>query len=300
MSTALDPLTPRGVSLLRALYNRLKGPRVLIGAGVCALVGIGVALLIAGVIPIPFRNDNGTEMLQAPGAVTGQAPTKGAASPLYCGGTDKPFVALSFDDGPGPRTRGTVDVLRRAGERATFFLIGRNAQSQPDAAKNELQVGEVGDHTWSHPDLVRLPQDRLVDELARTQTLLQQQTDRRVTLLRPPEGPYNQSVVNEAQNLGMRVVIWNTDSRDSEGAPAPKIVQNVEAGLKPGSIIILHENKPETQKALPQILQAVKDRHLTSVSVPELLALDPPTPQQLQHGPRDCPLPTTPRKPHAT
>lgn len=210
---------------------------------------------------------------------------------LYCAGTGKPYVALTFDDGPGPQTQQTVDELRQAGQRATFFLVGRNAQAQPGAARGELAVASVEDHTYDHADLTRLSQDPLTDELARTKGLIQQQTGQAPTLFRPPYGAYNQTVVQDAQSLGMHLVLWNDDSRDSEGAPADKIVQNVEAGLTPGSIIIMHENKPETQKALPQILQAIRQRGLTSVSIPELLAFDPPTPQQLQAGPRTCPFP---------
>src|SRR5947199_7469979 len=86
----------------------------------------------------------------------------------------------------------------------------------------------------------------------------------------------------------MLEVIWTMDSRDSLGAEWNGIIENVEAGLHPGSIILMHENRGQTIRALTTLLPELKRRHLRSVSLPELLATDPPSLAQLRRGPDGC------------
>jgi peptidoglycan/xylan/chitin deacetylase (PgdA/CDA1 family) len=83
-------------------------------------------------------------------------------------------------------------------------------------------------------------------------------------------------------------VLWNVDSGDSLGAEYAGIEHNVLAGLHPGSIILMHENRGQTIRALPTIFRALQEDHLRAVTVPELVAQDPPSPAQLRAGGRGC------------
>jgi peptidoglycan/xylan/chitin deacetylase (PgdA/CDA1 family) len=214
------------------------------------------------------------------------------APPVYCGAPRGSYVALTFDDGPGPSTAPAVALLKRFRERATFFLVGRNLASWPGLARAELAVGAVGDHTWSHPFLTRIAPARVASELARTQAALERATGSKVRLFRPPYGFHDAAVDSEAARLGMREVLWSLDSGDSyppPGATAAEIVRTLAGHVRPGSIVLMHENLPQTGKALPAVMRLLRARGLRSVSVPELLRLDPPSASQLRAGVSGCP-----------
>jgi peptidoglycan/xylan/chitin deacetylase (PgdA/CDA1 family) len=211
--------------------------------------------------------------------------------PLYCGAPRGHEVAMTFDDGPGPDTAAALAVLRQFGERATFFLVGRNLARWPKLPRAELELGAIGDHTWTHPFLTRLPPDEVDREIARTQTALARTTGGSVRLFRPPYGFHDWAVDRETRRLGMLEVLWSLDSGDSyppPGAGAAKIIRSFARLIHPGSIVLMHENRPQTLAALPRVLNGLRARGLHSVSVPELLALDPPTLAQLRAGIHGC------------
>jgi peptidoglycan/xylan/chitin deacetylase (PgdA/CDA1 family) len=180
-------------------------------------------------------------------------------------------------------------ILRRAGARATFFLVGRNLASSPAYPRQELALAALGDHTWTHPVLTALPQSQMAAEISRTQAAIERLVHQPVRLFRPPYGRHSAAVDAEARSLGMLEVLWSIDSRDSEGADYLGIARRVAAGVRPGSIILLHENRGQTIRALKfHILPLLEKRGLRAVSVPELLALDPPTKAQLRRGLEGC------------
>jgi peptidoglycan/xylan/chitin deacetylase (PgdA/CDA1 family) len=205
--------------------------------------------------------------------------------PVYCGGGHANVVALTFDDGPGPYTAQVLQLLREAGARATFFLVGNRISYWPLAPREETALGVVGNHTWSHPRLTELPGWLVWLELARTQYEASRELGWKPRLFRAPYGSHSPLVDRMAASLGLLEVLWSVDSGDSlPGAKVKTVVRNVLAGLRPGAIVLLHDIHPWTVRALPQILRAVERRGLRAVSVPELLALDPPASHQY------CPL----------
>jgi peptidoglycan/xylan/chitin deacetylase (PgdA/CDA1 family) len=198
---------------------------------------------------------------------------------------------LTFDDGPGPDTAPALRLLRRFGERATFFLVGRNLALWPRLPRAELALGVVGDHTWTHPFLTRLPVAEADTEIARTQRALARATGTPIELFRPPYGFRDPAIDRESRRLGMVDVLWSLDSGDSypaPGASARRIVGKLARFVRPGSIVLLHENRLQTLDALPAVLRGLRARGLRSVTVPELLALDPPSATQLRAGIRGC------------
>jgi len=143
----------------------------------------------------------------------------GLGLPLFCGGPNGRAVALTFDDGPGPYTALVLRLLRRAGARATFFLVGKELARWPDMPKRELRLGALGDHTWSHLMLTLLNAGVVRRELASTKLAIERKTHAPVQLFRPPYGAHNRTVDTVARSLGLLEVLWSIDSRDSEGAP---------------------------------------------------------------------------------
>jgi peptidoglycan/xylan/chitin deacetylase (PgdA/CDA1 family) len=208
--------------------------------------------------------------------------------PIYCAGPHGHEVAFTFDDGPGPYTYLAVNKLRETHERATFFVVGRNIALFPGWLKRELKLAVLGDHTFTHPPLTALPPAEITSELVRTLHAIETSTGVRVELFRPPYELHNPTVDRIAHRLGLLEILWNVDSRDSLGADWAQIIKNVEAGAHPGSIVLMHENRGQTIRALTTLLPWLHRHHLRSVSVPELLASDPPTVAQVRNGVDGC------------
>lgn len=208
--------------------------------------------------------------------------------PLFCGGRSKRVVALTFDDGPGPYTRLAIAKLRKHHLRATFFLVGKQIRAYPGLAPLERLVGVDGDHTMTHPFLPALPHAEMVQEIAGAKALIERATAQRVLLFRPPYEGRTPAIDREARALGMLEVLWTVDSRDSLGADYAEIERSVLAGLHPGSIILMHENHGQTIRALLSVFAALARDHLSAVTIPELVAEDPPSLAQLRAGGRGC------------
>src|SRR5947209_1338373 len=208
--------------------------------------------------------------------------------PIYCAGPRGNAVAFTFDDGPGPYTHYALKKLTQAGERATFFVVGRSMDNFPGYLPRELKVAAIGDHTYTHPLLTQLSTDEISSQIARTRAKIEQDSGQPVTLFRPPYGGRNGAVDAVAKRLRLLDIIWSVDSADSLGANWAGIIHNVEAGLRPGAIILMHENRGQTIRALTTLLPELHRRHLRSVSLPELFATDPPSTRQVLKGPAGC------------
>jgi peptidoglycan-N-acetylglucosamine deacetylase len=208
--------------------------------------------------------------------------------PLYCGAGRGRYLALTFDDGPGVYTRLAIRILHQAKARATFFVVGRNLARWPRLILSEERLGEVGDHTWTHSFLPGLAAPAVRTELRRTQRAIEQ-TGRRVLFFRPPYGGRNAVVDATARSLKMVEVLWSVDSLDWKGANWRQIAANVMNNIRPGSIVLMHENRGQTIRALKYlILPGLRARHFVTVTIPQLLALDPPTNAQLDRGLSGC------------
>jgi len=212
----------------------------------------------------------------------------GFGLPVYCAGMRGNAVAFTFDDGPGPYTHLALRKLAQAHERATFFVVGRSIDAFPGYLPSELKLAALGDHSYTHPVLSSLAPSVVSSELSRTIRRIESDGGPRPLLFRPPYGARNTMVDGIAKQLGLLQIVWNVDSADSLGANYAGIIRNVEAGLHPGSIILMHENRGQTIRALTTLLPELHRRHLRSVTVPELLASDPPSRAQLERGAGGC------------
>lgn len=142
-------------------------------------------------------------------------------------------LALTFDDGPNPAwTPQLLDVLARHNVRATFFLVGRYAQAEPELVRRILAAGHViGNHSWSHPNLAITAAARVHLELAQTQDTLQQIAGQAVRWFRPPFGARRPAVLKIARSLGMTPVLWNAITSDWREPSADRIAQRLSAKI---------------------------------------------------------------------
>lgn len=208
--------------------------------------------------------------------------------PLFCGGGNERVVALTFDDGPGPYTRDTVATLRRAGARATFFFVGKRLREGWIRPEEVLAVGAVGNHSWNHVSLAGGDGSLLSEEIDATTAALEERMSTPVTLFRPPYGARDDASAAHVADRGMIEVLWTFDSGDSAaGALARTVMKTLRREIRPGAIVLLHENRGSTHTSLGAILELLAERRLQPVTVPELLAIDPPSERQLRAG--TCP-----------
>ncbi len=209
--------------------------------------------------------------------------------PVYCAGPKGNAVAFTFDDGPGPYTHYAVRKLTEAHERATFFVVGRSIDNFPQWIPREMKLAAIGDHSYTHPVLTQMSPAEATSQLSRTIDRIRTDSGGlRVGLFRPPYGARSVTIDGIAKSLHLLEIVWNVDSADSLGANYAGIINNVEAGLHPGSIILMHENRGQTIRALTTLLPELHRRHIRSLTVPELLAEDPPSLAQLKAGPSGC------------
>jgi peptidoglycan/xylan/chitin deacetylase (PgdA/CDA1 family) len=211
--------------------------------------------------------------------------------PIYRAGGKGHYVALTFDDGPGPYTATALRALRENHARATFFLVGRNLATWPQVTREEAALGAIGDHSWTHPYLPNMSAAQVTDEIVHTRAAAAETSGAPVLLFRPPYGGHNAAIDATARRAGMLEVLWSTDSRDALGDNWEQILKTSKDALRPGAIILLHENRGQTLKALNRLLPELRRRHLQAVSVPELLALDPPTDAQVRADSRRFAIP---------
>jgi peptidoglycan/xylan/chitin deacetylase (PgdA/CDA1 family) len=198
--------------------------------------------------------------------------------PLYCGGSSGRYVALTFDDGPGLYTERVLRILEQAHVKATFFLVGRNVGPRAEQAGAEARSSAAfGVHTWSHLDLTKLKWAQIVKQIVWTREAIFKAAGARPSLFRPPYGEHDPLVDGIARRLRFVEVLWSIDSGDSQGKNWRGIGREVLKNVEPGSIILMHDNRGQTVRALKYlILPGLKKRGFIPVTVPELLVLDPP------------------------
>ncbi len=181
-------------------------------------------------------------------------------------------VAITFDDGPDPRwTPKILDILKAANVKATFFLVGVNAEHHPALVRRIVDEGhEIGNHTYYHPNLALCWPEHIRLELNATQLLLETITGRATTLFRPPYAADTEpSQLSEliplqiAEDLNYIVVMESIDPQDWAKPGADTILQRVKQQRHDGSIILLHDaggDRSQTVEALPRILDWLHTR----------------------------------------
>ncbi len=194
--------------------------------------------------------------------------------------TDKPLLALTFDDGPHPEsTPALLDLLERHGARATFFMLGESAQRYPELVRRAGEAGHaLGVHGWDHPAFPLLSSAQRQDQIRRCAAALAPFGQR---LFRPPYGYQTFASRLDAWRLGYEVVGWSVHGYDWLDHPAARLVELITPQLHPGGIVVLHDVLYHTLKphyadrrpmlgAVETLLTQLADRY-QFVTVPELL-----------------------------
>lgn len=181
-----------------------------------------------------------------------------------------PCLALTFDDGPQPaNTPILLDILAREHVQATFFVVGTRVRGQaPILQRMHAEGHEIGNHSWSHPDLTTLSPSDVRAQINTTQMIVLESGVPAPRLLRPPYGAANAIV--ETQPL--TIVRWNIDPEDWIVKNSDELAARIVQQAKPGGILLLHDTQPHTAAAVQKALPELKARYQL-VTVSELLGL---------------------------
>ena len=200
------------------------------------------------------------------------APKPAPAVPAPAPTTGNKVIALTFDDGPGPYTAHLLDVLDQYGAKATFFLIGSKVSSQANVVRSIHARGhQLGNHSWSHPELPKLPVNQIAGEIDRTNDAIKQATGVTPAILRPPYGAVNGVVLEQLRLRGMSSILWSVDTRDWADRNSDIVCSRAVAGARPGAIILMHDIHQTSVNAVPCILSALKQQGYSFVTVQGLL-----------------------------
>lgn len=190
--------------------------------------------------------------------------------PVDC--TKEKCVALTFDDGPGPKTPELLDILAKEKVPATFMLVGRAVNTYPDTVAREVREGHVlANHTWSHPQLTKISDSKINKEITSTLDAIKKAVpNAEVNLTRPPYGAFNSRVTAALKSLKQSVILWDVDTLDWKNRNPQSVLEQVKKQTKAGSIILMHDIHPTTIQAVPDIIKHLRSQGYTLVTVPEL------------------------------
>ncbi len=181
-------------------------------------------------------------------------------------------VALTFDDGPVPGTADLLDVLEEKDAHATFFVLGSLAKSRPKLLRRMVKEGHaVGNHSYSHALLTRLGKAAVSREVTRTSDVIRKATGSKPRLLRPPYGATNSVVRSVARSEGLTQILWSVDPLDWKDRNSTIVSKRIVSAARPGSIILAHDSRPTTRDACKRIIDGLRKKGFTLVTVPELL-----------------------------
>lgn len=190
-------------------------------------------------------------------------------------------VALTFDDGPDNRyTPQILDLLRREGVPATFFLVGGEVGKYPEVVQRILAEGHVvANHSWSHPNFFKQAAELAWDQVYRTEKAIYDLIGLRPALFRPPYGALREENVHMLAAQGYKAIHWSADSFDWRTQDVDQILINVLPDTRRGGIILMHsaggtnQNLDATVGALPELIYTLRVQGYKFVTVDELLSI---------------------------
>ena len=198
-------------------------------------------------------------------------PAPAPAAPTPAPTTGNKVIALTFDDGPGPYTAHLLDILDQYGAKATFFLIGSKVSGQASVVRSIQARGhQLGNHSWSHPELPKLSVDQIAGEIDRTNEAIRQATGVKPSILRPPYGAVNGVVLEQLRLRNMSSILWSVDTRDWADRNSQIVCSRAVAGARPGAVILMHDIHQTSVNAVPCILGSLKQQGYSFVTIQRL------------------------------
>lgn len=182
--------------------------------------------------------------------------------------SNKPIIALTFDDGPSKYTKQIIDLLKKYNCNATFFVLGNKVKIYKDTIKESISNGnEIGNHSYNHKWLSRLKIEDIKEQINKTQDILKEEVNYTPILLRPTYGSVNKKIRN---NTNLEIVLWNVDTLDWKIKSSKKIADRSLSQIKDRSIILMHDTHERTYEALKIMIPKLIDEGYQFVTISEL------------------------------
>ena len=192
----------------------------------------------------------------------------------YAGNIDptKPMLALTYDDGPSAHaTPRILAALEKYNSRATFFMVGKQAEKRMDVVKKMEELGcEVANHTYDHTLMTKVPPEELASQLARTNQVVSDACGVSPVLMRPCGGARSEAGMNIVGAISMPAVLWSIDTLDWKTRDAQTTIQTVLEQAKDGDIILMHDLYETTADASEVLIPELVNRGFQLVTVSEL------------------------------
>lgn len=204
-------------------------------------------------------------------------PSPQAGTILWHGNRKLPEVALTFDDGPNSKaTPQILDILKKYDVKATFFVLGKYIEKNRDIISREAQENHViGNHTYTHANGLITDSNKIKRELTRTNDLIRKYSGQNVSFFRPPFGFESWRFMNEAENLGYTIILWNRDAGDWNHKTGKDIAAKILKYSRNGTIILLHDGGPSREaviEALPKVIDGLKKKGFKFVTIDEMVS----------------------------
>jgi len=192
-------------------------------------------------------------------------------------------AALTFDDGPSPVwTPKILDALKKAGVKATFFMIGEHVEKYPEIAKRVAEEGhEIGNHTYDHHVLIYYTMEELKKELIDAEKIIKNVTGKTTIYFRPPKAWLTPREKEKIKAMGYKIILWSLNSKDWVTFDDKYIVRFIMHRIRPGDIILFHDSggvfsteggdRSETVKAVPILIDKLREKGYKIVTIRELL-----------------------------
>lgn len=195
--------------------------------------------------------------------------------PIYSVEREDNKIALTFDCAWGDEDMDNIlNTLDAYGVKATFFITGDFAERCGDSVKRIHEEGhEIGNHSYNHSDYTKMSSAEILEDIEKADKVIEKLTGERPTLVRPPSGAYNDTVVSTVENSGRKCIQWSVDSIDYGDSDSQSIYDRCVKKTKKGDILLLHSGTKNTALILPKILEAL-ECNFDIVSVSELIYED--------------------------
>lgn len=188
--------------------------------------------------------------------------------------TQEKNVAITFDDGPNSKyTPQVLSILKDYNAKGTFFCIGKNVEKNPELLRKIKAEGHaIGNHTYSHKNSIGFSStDKWLAEIKETDDSIQRLIKLDSNLFRPPFGVTTPNLANALKLTEHIVIGWDVRSFDTILKNPDSIVRKIKRKIRPGSIILLHDNHPNITTILEQLLGSLIELNYKPVTIPELL-----------------------------
>ena len=192
-------------------------------------------------------------------------------------------VALTFDDGPSPVwTPKILDELKKAGIKATFFMVGNHVERYPEVTRRVLAEGhEIGNHTYDHHVLLYYKMDELEKEIKGAETAIKNATGQTTVYFRPPKAWLTSAEKQKIKEMGYKIILWSLNSKDWVTFHDKQITSYILRHIRPGDIILFHDSggaisteggdRSQTVKTIPRLVKKLKEQGYRFVTISELL-----------------------------